>query len=287
MNMSKTVHSICALTDPFCDHAYGAKTPDTLSTRTLAYRLTGRATLATGAGGAGAILVVPGYNTFYAVGDATTTPGVAVYGAAAPVGTSLLPAGYRIVSFGVRIRNLLAPINSSGIIRVRGYTQNTGTSLTATSTSNYNCDFHDDLSMSNFTHMDIVGKRLDLTSNLIVAPATTHPTGNVVNWVAPGWGAFQIVLEGGPASASSLDLEFVINYELTFEDSDSLNLITTPPPAQNTALTQAADTVSKSAGNIFHRGIETVARVIEQKAISYISKFATSRAASALPLLLV
>ncbi len=284
----RTVRSICALTDPFCEHSLGVKYPDSLSSKTLAYQLVGRTTVATGTGGAGALLFVPGYNTFFAVGDATTTPGVVTYGAASSLLTSaIVPATYRIVNFGIEIRNLVAPLNSSGMIRIRGYSQKTGTTLTATSTSNYGCDWHEDIPMSGFRYCAVVGKKLDVTSSFMVAPATTHPTGNVTNWASPGWGAFQVAVEGAPVSVSALDIVVTVNYELAFDDSSDLNLLTTPSPAINLPLQQAASVVSKAAGNVFLESVKSASSSFARAAVKAISGYFGGPAASSAVALVV
>lgn len=270
---TKAVHALCALTDPFCHHAVGSKLPDIVGARTLAYPLHSRSTIVSAANGAGAVLIIPGYNTFLAqTTDVTTTPGVALYGAAGGLGSSITPNAYRIVSFGVKVRNLLAPLNSSGIIRIRGFSQRTGTTLTAISLANYNCTFSEDIPMSGFKEAEVVGMKINETATFFQQPSTTHSTGNVVNWLSPGWGAIQIAVEGTATSEAVLDLEFFIHYELMFNDDDSMNLLTTPSPPVNNTMLQLQSQVSTAAGNVFWRAAESATSKFAKAAVDAIGR---------------
>lgn len=55
----RDVHDACALTDPFCAHARGARLPTSGKARTLAYPAHARSYFGTDATGVGAVLILP------------------------------------------------------------------------------------------------------------------------------------------------------------------------------------------------------------------------------------
>lgn len=271
MDLQRITHAVCAISDPFCAAANGSKWPDSNATRTLAFQLHGSSSIICDASGNGSTLLVPGFNTFVAKSvtfDGTT----ATFGAAGSIaGTGLAPDTYRIVSWGFRFKNITQPLISSGLVRIRAYQQIVGTNLTTINTSLYT-DVFDDIPLQDCKDVMVIGRKLDESFSDFVAPATTHPTGNVVNWVSPGYSAYSISIVGGPATTTAASLEFFANYELRFDDADTMQVATTPSPPENQLLKQASSYVTTNAGSIIRSGIKTVEKYIFNTAASYLSK---------------
>lgn len=256
MKQNINAEHVCALTDPFCKHAEGVKYPDSSSARTLAYGAHFRGLMGTDATGNAANLFCPAFDLGTAVG--TISGGQANYTTMVANTTSgLVPIGYRIVLMGIRIRNMTAPLNASGMVYIRGFPAQNGSTLTAIPLQSYNCDFFADIPLQSINtngHTDIVFKRTDhMASVQFVSPNETNPNANVSSYIAPGWGTVQVGVFGGPISTTVLDVEYFIHYELMFDDSTAIALLATPAPHTNPMLSTLAANVSRAAGNVFYQ----------------------------------
>jgi len=241
MNSMEVHNALCALTDPFCIHANGSRTPDANNIKSLPFTLRNRISLTANSDGNFAELFIPAFT--YQIAAATVT---AVTGATATytvltsaLTTGLTPSGARVVSWGIRARNTTAPLTSSGMLRVRGFANGSGTNLASISTTGYNVDFAEDVPLQDCKEVTVIPRVLnDALARSYIPVATTNPTANVADWVSNGWAAVQISLLGGPASAT-VDFELIIHFELAFDDSDTGNLITKPSLPDNPALREA------------------------------------------------
>lgn len=282
--LSRHVHAVCSITDPFCQHANGAKYFVESSARTLPFQNHFRYTLATNSEGYGSVIITPGYNVFTALG--AMTGGTAAYTTYLSTGGIASPATYRIVSWGVKVRKISAPLYASGMVRIRGFAVKDGSTLGSVVINTYNCDASEDLPLQSCAEMCVVGRRIDYTHTKFNAPIATNPGSSVTDWVSPGWAAYTISIDGGPASTGVFDLEFFVNYELTFSDSDSNALLCTPPLPPNPAASAAASAVYTAGKGIFTNGVVAAAKWIEGKAATAVATYfggpAAGRAAAML-----
>lgn len=291
-----TMSSICGLTDPFCSHAIGTKYPDASSARSLPFSMHYQVNVTTDGLGNGAMLFAPGYNFGFAQATTTSAIGSCVFPAAFTANnvSGLTPSAYRIVSSGIRIRNLASPLNASGIVQIRGYASPNGATYLAVDTGKYNCDFYQDIPLQSINgsgHTDVVFRRTDeVESRQFVNPATTNPTSGIVAYVAPGFGVIVVTVLGGPATSAPINVEWLQHMELLFDDSDSLAVAMTPSHPANPLLTQAASSVSRTVGNIFTqvgKDIETATTFAARKVMVDLgTRFLGSGAASAAMMLL-
>lgn len=120
--LSEVAHAVCALTDPFCAHAEGARIPDENSAHSVAHTLRAVHMVSTDANGSAAFSVNP--NVTFGFDLATTIVGTTVTvwgGPSAWNGTSLFANNFekmRIVSWGVKMIPVMAPANQSGFCYV-------------------------------------------------------------------------------------------------------------------------------------------------------------------------
>lgn len=270
-SVKNAVSAICSISDPFCIHAYGAKGLSGSSARTLAYQWHSRRTLTTDATGSAAVLYAPGY---VAVSfPATVAAGIATYTTSHIDAPSLSATTYRIVSWGLKIRRICAPLSSAGMLRVRGFATTHGSYLETIPTATYNCDVSEDIALQDAKEVCIVGRRIDQTHGFMRMPTDTNQTTQIEYWRAPGWCCYQIAIEGGPVSVATLDIEIFINYEVAFEDTSSMGLLTTTAPPPNPVASAAADVVYNAGKGIFSTGLAAASRWIENKAAMAIGSY--------------
>jgi len=240
------VHAaICALTDPFCDHADGVRFPDSAGIKSLPFRLHSRFNVQANATGGASLLFCPGYDYQYAAAVLSGGDVIATYTnfSTSLNGTSMAPVTFRVVNWGIIARNTSSQFTTQGMWRVRGYANPVGTNLAVTSTFTYNVDWAEDLPVSSTPTLHVVGKRYNAaTSTNYSNVATINPAATVASWISPGWQAVQIALTGG-ANAQTFDIEFFMNYELAFEDADALAILSKPSIPDNFPLRQAASHV--------------------------------------------
>lgn len=258
--MASSVQRVCAITDPFCKAAMGSKWPDASSQRSLALPFHTRSTHNTNATGGWGMMVIPAYTTITAVG--TTVGNVLTMAANTLAGPTLAASTYRIVSFGVKIRNISAVQTCQGMVRIRGFSAQGATALNVVNNASYNCDYYEDIPLFECKEVCVILKRLDNSAEEFVYPSTTQPTANFADWVSNGWGCCMIAVDGGPVSLPVLDLEFFVHYEICFDDADTMSLATTPSAGSNSFLTDVSSHAVKSAGNIFKKGAEMAERLI-------------------------
>lgn len=190
--------------------------------------------------------------TFFALTGAGTIPNV---------------VSYRITTFGVILRNTATPLNSSGMVRIRGFSNKAGATLQTLDVTTYSCDYYEDVPLSKCSEVCVIAKRLDDTASFLTSPSTTSPAGNVSDWISPGHGFFTVAITGGPVSVSPLDIEIFINYELVLADNDGLALLAVATPPYNSALKEATNDVASTLKPVFMAGVKSVATAVGKAAI--------------------
>ena len=273
-NMSPVTTKVCSITDPFCSAAQNAKIPGTNATRTMTFPCRFRNTMTTNSNGVNAFLILPGFDRIVAVATVISS-GVLTFATidANPATGGFSPSGYRINSMGVRFKNITAPLAASGIVRIRGMSALKGTALTSIDTNTYNFDFHDDIPLQDCKDVCVVFRKYGEQSEFFQLPATTNPTANVADYVTPFMGPVLISLEG-PGSMASLDVQYFINYELTFQDGDAMNLVATPPASTPAAglINKASKYIGEKMDPIIQGGVKIVEKTVTQMALGYIAR---------------
>jgi len=261
------VTQICGLNDPFCKHSIGAKYLDNSNTRSLPYTTHTRANLLTQGTGQGAVFIVPsyvysGFNNYTTLVTNTATFTTARTASGNPTNVTHC----RIVTCGLILRNVVSPLSSSGMVRIRIF-YGSGGNLTTVDTLSYNCDDYFDIPLQNCKETVIILKRVDDTAQefkyLSDLDGTSAPfAGNC------GFCSVLISVDGAPVSTSVLDFELFTNVEIKLSDNDTLAQIQTPTPPYQLITASAAKVVSSSASSIFSTGIKAASLAIERFAMS-------------------
>lgn len=268
----KAVSVVCGLTDPFCKHAMGSKYPDDSSVRTLPYTFRGRSTIATGADGTSSRLWNPQYAfaPLTSAGAGRVGPIVAGWNNFAAVGLISGVSKYRIVSSGFTLKSICAPLYASGEVAIRDFGVPTS-SLDTVDLLTYNATSTSNIPLRSMNNVAVI------TSHNSAMPQTFYPvSSDSASPTTPPAGSFNpvtIYVTGAPASTDVLVIEYVIHYELIFDDSSGMAQVATPPPTRNPALTMVANQVTSSAGTIFESGVSAAGRYIENIAARAIGTF--------------
>lgn len=265
---NKSVHSVCGLSDPFCEHARGAKYPDDAATRTLPFTYHGRRELVSNASGHINAMFFPQFK-YDPVTLATTPTGndVTAWDNFDSNGFSTTPDAmdYRIVSVGFRLHAVGAPLNASGMVHLRQYGTLEGTDLTTIDLLTYNSSDSKDVS---YRSMDVISVVVPHTSQRPAAfynPADDAAT--MAAALTKGFGPVSIAGNGLEASTGQLEVEWLIHYELTLSDNNVLAQAATPAPAYSPLLVGAANRVTSQISAFIIGGAERVGDLITRKAI--------------------
>lgn len=266
------ISQVCGITDPFCHHASGAKYPDFSSVRTLPYTRRVRTTLASNASGVANMLIYPqyGYQPFTTAPAATGTA-VSGWSDFAAYSTIAGVNQYRIVSAGFIVRHIVSPLNSAGIVYIRQYGADSGATLGAVDTATYNATAVSNVPVQDAREIAVV---LQHTAQM---PQTFYPLATdaavVTNVPTKGYVFSTVSISGAPASTAIVEIEFVTNYELMFDDASELSQVATLPPASNTVITGAAAHVSSTLSPIISDGVAALGRMFVTKATTALAGY--------------
>ena len=157
--ISRITKSVCSITDPFCAAANGAQYPDMMATPTFPYQNRTIQTLNTNASGNGSVIYLPAFVYNFGKDGAMVDPNNAVYTTLSSTvsGLGFQPTKYRIVSWGTRLKSVAAPLNSSGMVRIRAYNAD-GPSLAITNCNTYRCAFAADIPLYKLTDTCIIAR---------------------------------------------------------------------------------------------------------------------------------
>lgn len=266
------VSQVCSVMDPFCVHAKNAKYPDLTSALTLPYQQHERFTLSTSATGQISTLFYPsyGYNPYFP--QNSFAAGVATYGPKLAGINYASVSSVRLVSFGIIIRSVVAPLSASGVVRVRMFTAPDPSTLATLNVSTYNCDDYMDIPLNVCKETCVVLKRVDETAKFWKTPGEYDAGFTAPTQTKNGFGQVLINIDGGPASLAVLDIEYILHWEVKMLDSDVLAQIATPSPQFHPAVQSATDKVQSTAKSIFTNGVGQLATYVETHAAAALAE---------------
>jgi hypothetical protein len=276
---AKLHKEICAITDPFCDHAKGVRFPDGTSTGTLAMQIRTVLTLGTGTtanGAQGRSVFVFGGQLPYAYNFSATIaggpPAVYTWSAAyldATTGTSFTSyaAKYRIVSWGIVLRSIVNATVAAGYITVRRYNDMPAVATTIAPGSMSGTEVK--------TFPLTAGMQVCVSGEKMGVDADRFQTVNTTTTENPGWGCI-VVEQVGTAttdSATPMTVEVYYNVELTIkEDQPGLNQFLPPATPKNVAAITGQTKVANKVSTIIEGGVQTATKYIEDAAAEVIDE---------------
>lgn len=262
------VHSVCGLNDPFCEHSRGARIPGSGNIKSLPYTLRKSvvvsSSLSTSGVHGGAFLFLPSYGGLGYRHDPVFTLPNYIFDTLVLSGTTFNPSTYRIVSCGIVVRNINAPLTMTGMLRVRTFNPLNGTTLAVIDGTTPNYAQKLDMPFRDFHDVAIMSKKIDpLIADRFTITGETYPGGlfNPSNWECPGYNAIMVSFDGVQAS-TNVEIEIFYNYELTFGDNDTMSTLAVQSEPSNPIVKAASAKVQSAAKSIFSKGIEEAGKYI-------------------------
>jgi hypothetical protein len=269
------VEHVCALTDPFCPMALGAKIPDgNARSMTAAGRgVFTMATTSTNTKCAAAIAPCGGFG--YYTADGATFP----IGSATWTGFSNLLAGTLFANNAANVRTVTA-----GFILRAVQTASTAQGFFTIQTQQaFNPSFstvagdfiaYDNVTISNYPGMEYsyIFKPINRTLAIqFLAPGSSTSQSNFF-----GWPTAVIFFQGGNGVAGSIAaVEYFINVEWTVNDESVIAPLMPPPVLSKPNVQKATDRASSTAPSVIKGGVQTVGAAIKEKATEALTDLAT------------
>lgn len=274
----RDVHTICGINDPFCPHARGAKRMDGGKARALAYSYNALSNFATNdANGNSTVLFAPGYSHIFSSGTVNGLTGKSQFTNfinSSPIGQVL---SYRIVSCGVLLRYIGAPLYASGTLRLQTYSPQTGVSLIDIDSGLFFGDEHMNISCAQAKDVAISFKAYDdMQAKQFTAPSSTNGTAAVVDYQTNGWNALLVTVIGGEPGKIPFEFELYFNYEVIFDDYAASALLMTPSPVMDPKVHAATTIVSSETRSIVKEGVGAFGKLVVNRAIQGLMKVGAS-----------
>lgn len=247
------VEMICAVTDPFCQKAKGAKWPDGLSEGSLPGQIRGHLSITTLGNGGYLVFCFPAVSTGYLPPQshgsgylmATTYALAPGYNAIAAYA-----ADYRIVSAGIIIRNICPALTTGGYMILTRMATVPAVSTTIADGNVYGVE--------TATHALCAGMEIPVTFRPLgsSARAFTPIAGGAV-YPASGFDCVSIELVGCPASTAMIDIEFVYNVEFTLTAANvALQQFLPTAAPESPVMVKIANQASTTLSSLAHTGVE-------------------------------
>lgn len=271
-SFEKNVEAVCGLIDPFCEHARGSKYPDQSSARTLPYSVQFNTVFSTDANGYLSFVFDPRISSDGSgmVNVATVAAGVATSalnwtGAKVPILTGA--SQYRVVSAGLRIKNIAPMLTTSGMVHIRSYGDPDCSKLAVYNIDTYSASKVVNVPLIEAKDVTVISEHSSQMPQLFYLPGVNPFS----NFTGAGFNPVSVAISGGPATANVLFVDFIIHIEYLFIDSEPLALAATPAPVYNQVVHAVTQKVSSEATNFFGKSVEYISRSIKSRASDYLA----------------
>lgn len=271
------ISMVCAFTDPFCDHAIGAKWPDGARNRSITKTTRVLINLYANANGNACTLFLPAYNYFYANG--VHVSGTLYDFSTAPMftaGNSSTEKGFfRIVSWGFKLHNTATPLTSSGTVSIRSLQWLDGDYFAQyVDGRTFLADYSKDIPLQDCHNVSFIGKRATEVNQYIDVNYAnqgaypiwwyTDPTTTLTSAtgaVTSNWNPVTVTLTNAPYDSSPVEVELICHYEFVPEDKTTM-VYATPAAKANPALINVVHKVEEKRPSTFTTNAYNVASSI-------------------------
>lgn len=271
-HMNARAISVCSMLDPFCSHAHGGKLMDDSNTRTFPQPIHLRYPVSIDSNGVANVLIVPQYAydpwTTAATGSLNSVTTWNNFGTTAGFQLSNVNS-YRIVNYGIIIRNTTAPLSSAGMLCVRIINSENGEGLAALNMLSYNRSEYLDIPLQDAKSVTIVVPRTSVRRETFFKDSADTNVVTSVNQLP--FCPVTIAVTGGPTSGGSLTIEIIANYEIIPLEDDPLALLATPPPKRNADVMDALAEASSSLSSINIQSVEKVSANIKNTVLGVLN----------------
>jgi len=260
---------LCALTNPFCDAAKGARIPDDDAAFSTAFQFRTTVHLTT-IGTQASITIAPNPGILYKQGATYSGNEITTFGSFAAASDYTTAAAqfsqYRIVSLGARFFNTTSPLNQSGTYRAVTTSANSSNGIV------------------------VDGGMWNSVANATVTDLDLH-------WISKpvgvGWKEYRVmndtadydfltvIFNGLPNAAtvgSAVACEIILNVEVIAAQNTVVSALTTPGEAHDQTVISAASRVHSS-----HGGVHSSSPSLFQKLAGFATRALTDVAATYMP----
>jgi hypothetical protein len=193
---------------------------------------------------------------------------------------TMSPSRYRIVCGGIIIRNIAAPLSASGMIHLRSWANMDLSSFLGVDLTSY----------ANTEQLDVPLQQAKAVRALMphtsAMPQTQYDVADDTAVVASartaGFAPLTIGGTGLPVSTPVFEIELVCHYELIFDATDALALLTTPSPPASAMVSAAAASATSAATGFFTETAGRVATILKERATRAIVGYLTGGRAGAI-----
>lgn len=229
---NQLIKQVCSITDPFCAIAKGARWPDSSQTPSLPFQMHAMIPLVSDASGTRSIAFIPGWFFNYAV-NASVSGSSYVFNTMANMNASTLtPNNVRLISAGIKLHCPLPPLTTQGLVYIRQFPIN-GTELLDIAARSFRGNYTRELALKDVKGDVVVMRDINETAHFYYPPESITPDSTISSFSNKGWNVVTITVDGAPASSTVLNVEFIMNWEITFDDSSAEALLTNTPPPPN------------------------------------------------------
>jgi hypothetical protein len=264
---------VCAITDPFCANARGARYPDGAGGNTLTFQVRAHVSLATlSVGGTVAYFLgslpysyiqAASYSAGNYTLNTTYTQTTQAQTWAAYLGT------YRLTTAGIIIRNVLPALTAQGYIIVSKETTPPPVSSVIAAGDVYGNEVE--------TRPLFAGQEVSVMFKPVGSIARTFSGGNSSTTTNTGWDNIKIEVSGGPASTTVLDVEILYNveFQLNLSNEGLHQFIANQNAAPAQHAIEASNNVISKMGSIVTGGVEDVGAKVLDKVKNTVEEFLT------------
>lgn len=255
--------AVCAITDPFCPRAKNAKWPDGMGGNTMTMQIRyHRIVNSFGYGGTLSYCSAQlpyAYLPYGTYASPNFTMNTAYDNVTAGTNFTTYADTYRVVTWGVIIRNLQPALSASGYVTISRITTMPaeGTVIPAGQVNGAQVETHPIFAGQ---EVHIIGKTQGTSSRVFTPQNTTTTT-------TTGWEIIKIETSGVPLNSPILDIEFVYNVEFTLPESQTaLHQFVQPVvPAAPKAI-EAANVVHSRINSVVAGGVDKVGTLVMKSA---------------------
>jgi hypothetical protein len=261
------VEALCAITDPFCNHAQGVRWPDGNGNNSIPITSRVHLTMTTFTNG-GALTYFNPYGFPYGVLTAATyaagsyTLNTIYTSASGPINFSTTFSTYRVVSAGIIIRNLMTVMNTSGYIIISR--PNYAGTLGGVEPVGY-----DTLYKTMIVPITPGMEFQQIFLPVGIEARSFIPLNNSSNTqlADPSWDNLRVEIVGAQVSTVALDIEFVVRLEVTPTFLSSAN---------NSILFQQTNPVTTHSSTILVNAANEVRNAITNDSINGLKAFSST-----------
>lgn len=229
---NQLIKQVCSITDPFCAVARGARWPDSSQTPSLPFQMHAMVPLTTDANGTRSLAFIPGWFFNYATNTSVSGSNYVFDIMSNMNSSTLMPNNVRLISAGLKLHCPTPSLTTQGLVYIRQFPI-TGVELLNIASRSFRGNYTREVALKDIKGDVVVTRDINETAHFYYHPEDITPNSTVSSFSNKGWNVVTITVDGALASTVVLNIEFIMNWEITFDDSSAEALLTNTPPPPN------------------------------------------------------